>query len=118
MRRCSSALHAASIYNVRRATQAAPSGDARRGAPGVGEHRARLAVDLDGARGGRADPGEAAQRLNEIWEYGHSINPRLDEAIAAPAASEPVRVELTLTLTADVDELNEELARLEQELFG
>lgn len=59
-----------------------------------------------------------ANILEEIWEYGHSINSRLEEAIEAPDTGEPVRVELILTLTADLDDLNEELDRLQRELFG
>ena len=58
-----------------------------------------------------------ANTLNEIWEYGHSILPRLDEAIATPDDGEPVRVELTLTLTANLDDLSEEVHRLETSLL-
>ncbi len=55
--------------------------------------------------------------LDELWEFGHTIIPRLDEAIAAPAAGGPSRLELTLTLTVDADELNEEIHRFDWELF-
>ena len=55
--------------------------------------------------------------LDEIWEYGHTLIPRINAAIEAVATGGPSRIELTLTLTADVDELNEEMARLEGELF-
>ena len=59
-----------------------------------------------------------ANMLEELWELGHTIIPRLDGAIQAAAAGGPSRLDLTFTLTADVDELNEEIARLERELFG
>ena len=55
--------------------------------------------------------------LDEIWEYGHSMLPRIDEAIAAADDGETVIVELTLTLTADVDDLIEEIGRLERSLL-
>ena len=58
-----------------------------------------------------------ANILNEIWEYGHSILPRIEEALSAPDDGESVRLDLTLTLTADVDDLNEELERLTTSLF-
>ena len=58
-----------------------------------------------------------ANMLDELWEFGHTIIPRLDEAIAAPAAGGPSRLELTLTLTVDADELNEEIHRFDWELF-
>ena len=59
-----------------------------------------------------------ANMLDEIWEYGHTLLPRLNEAIEAAATGDPSHVDLTLTLTADLDEFNEELARLERELLG
>ncbi len=58
-----------------------------------------------------------ANILNEIWEYGHSALPRIEEALSAPDDGDPVRVDLTLTLTVDVDDLNEELERLTTSLF-
>ena len=59
-----------------------------------------------------------ANMLNEIWEFGHTLIPRLDEAIQALASGGPSRLELTLTLTADVDELSDEIPRFERELYG
>ena len=59
-----------------------------------------------------------ANMLYELWEWGHTIIPRLDEAIQELATGGPSNLDLTLTLTADVDELNEEIKRLERELFG
>ena len=52
-----------------------------------------------------------ANMLDEIWEFGHNIIPRLDEAIQEHAAGGPGVVEMNLTLTADFDNFNEELAR-------
>ena len=57
-----------------------------------------------------------ANMLDELWEFGHSIIPRLDEAIEASAAGGPTNLDLVLTLTADVDEFGEEMDRLEREL--
>ena len=54
--------------------------------------------------------------LDELWEFGHTIIPRLDKAIEALAAGGPSGLDLVLTLTADVDELVEEMARLERKL--
>ena len=59
-----------------------------------------------------------ANMRDEIWEYGHTLIPRINAAIEAVATGGPSRIELTLTLTADVDELNEEIDRLARELFG
>ena len=58
-----------------------------------------------------------ANMLGEIWEYGHTIIPRIDEAIEALASGGPLRLELTLTLTVDADELNEEIHRFDWPLF-
>lgn len=52
----------------------------------------------------------------ETWEYGHQILSRIDEALQAPDTGETVRLELTLTLTVDTEEFDEELSRLEPEL--
>ena len=57
-----------------------------------------------------------ANMLDELWEFGHSIIPRLDEAIEASTAGGPTNLDLVLTLTADVDEFGEEMDRLEREL--
>ena len=54
--------------------------------------------------------------LQELWEFGHTIVPRLDEAIEALAAGGSPVLNLELTLTADVDEFVEEMDRLEREL--
>ncbi len=59
-----------------------------------------------------------ANMRDEIWEYGHTLIPRINAAIEAVATGGPSRIELTLTLTADVDELNEEIDRLARQLFG
>ena len=59
-----------------------------------------------------------ANMLDEIWEYGHTLLPRINEAIEAAATGDPSLVKLTLTLTADFDEFNEEFARLERDLLG
>ena len=56
-----------------------------------------------------------ANMLDELWEFGHTIIPRLDEAIQALATGGPSRLDLEFTLTADFDELNKEIARLETE---
>ena len=57
-----------------------------------------------------------AHMLDELWEFGHAIIPRLDKAIEALAAGGSPELDLVLTLTADVDELVEEIARLDKEL--
>ena len=54
--------------------------------------------------------------LEELWEFGHTITPRLDKAIETLASGGSADLELVLTLTADVDEFLDELARLEGEL--
>ena len=58
-----------------------------------------------------------AHMLDELWAYGHSIIPRLDRAIEALPGGGPSELDLVLTLTAEVDELVEETARLERELY-
>ena len=58
-----------------------------------------------------------ANILDELWEFAHTIIPRLDKAIEAQAAGDPSDLELVLTLTADLDEFNEEVDRLSKELF-
>ena len=57
-----------------------------------------------------------AHMLQELWEFGHTIVPRLDEAIEALAAGGSPVLNLELTLTADVDEFVEEMDRVEREL--
>ena len=54
--------------------------------------------------------------LEELWEFGHTIIPRLDKAIDALADGGPSDLDLVLTLTADVDEFVEEIARFERGL--
>ena len=56
--------------------------------------------------------------LGEIWEFGHAIRERIDAAILAADSGGPIELELTLTLTADVDAFNAEFTWLERELFG
>ena len=58
-----------------------------------------------------------ANILEELWEFGHTIIPRLNEAIRAPSSDGDVRLDLTLTLTVDTDELSEEIGRLGNALF-
>lgn len=48
----------------------------------------------------------------EMWEYGHTILSRIDQAIQTPDTGEPVVVELRLTLTVDTQEFDEELELL------
>ena len=57
-----------------------------------------------------------AHMLEELWEFGHTIIPRLDKAIEALADGGRSDLDLVLTLTADVDEFVEEIARLERGL--
>ena len=57
-----------------------------------------------------------ANMLDEIWEFGHTIIPHLDQAIEALATGGSAVLELELTLTADVDEFDEEMDRLQREL--
>ena len=57
-----------------------------------------------------------AHMLDELWEFVHSIIPRLDEAIEALAAGGSSDLKLVLTLTVDVDELVDERDRLKREL--
>lgn len=58
-----------------------------------------------------------ANILDEIWEFGHRILPSLDEAIAKHDDDTPQEVNMTLTLTADFDELNEEIERFRRAVF-
>ncbi len=67
------------------------------------DHRAERLIDLLSATN--------ANILDEIWEFGHRIIPIVDEAIAKHTDDTPQVVDMTLTLTADFDEFNEELAR-------
>ena len=57
-----------------------------------------------------------ANMLKEIWEFGHSLIPRLDEAIAEHTDDAPQVVKIALTLTVDVDEFNDEIDRFGQRL--
>lgn len=59
-----------------------------------------------------------ANMLDEIWDFGHQVLPDVEAAIkkhASSDAEEAVVEEMTLTLTVDVDELNEEMDRLTRE---
>ena len=58
-----------------------------------------------------------ANMLDELWEFAHTIVPRLDEAIEESAKGGPSHLDLELILTADVDEFIEEMNRLERELL-
>lgn len=55
-----------------------------------------------------------ANMLDEIWDFGHTFIPRLEQAIEkyADDDADVVRVTMGLTLTADFDEFNEEMSRL------
>ena len=57
-----------------------------------------------------------ANMLDELWEFAHTIVPRLNEAMEVLVTGGPSYLDLELTLTADVDELVEEIDRLEREL--
>ena len=57
-----------------------------------------------------------ANMLDEIWEFGHTINARIDQAIEVHTGDEDETVDIILTLTADLDEFHEESARLRQAL--
>ena len=58
-----------------------------------------------------------ANMLDEIWEFGHSMISRLGKAIEAQAVGDHAHLDLVLTLSTDVDELDEEVARLKRELY-
>ena len=58
-----------------------------------------------------------ANMLNEIWEFGHNLIPQIDAAIEQHTDDSPQVVTMTLTLTVDEDELNEEIARFGQSLL-
>ena len=73
-------------------------------------------VDPDAERVVEALSNANANMRKEIWDFGHSIIPRIDEAIREHAAGGPGVIEMNLTLTADFDEFSEELARYEREL--
>ena len=55
-----------------------------------------------------------ANMLDEIWDFGHMVIPRLEEAIEKHADddAELVVVTMALTLTADLDEFSEDLSRI------
>ena len=55
-----------------------------------------------------------AKMLDEIWEFGHCIIPRLNETIVAVAAGGPSSLKMTLTQTVDEDELNAVVAGLDE----
>lgn len=57
-----------------------------------------------------------ANMLDEIWEFGHTINARLAQAIQEHSGDEDQAVDIILTLTADIDEFQEESARFRQAL--
>ncbi|MXW96942.1 MAG: hypothetical protein F4110_04150 [Acidimicrobiaceae bacterium] len=60
----------------------------------------------------------SSNMLDEIWSFGHSFIPRLEEAIETHADDDAdiVIVQMALTLTADLDEFNEEISRLGRDL--
>ena len=58
-----------------------------------------------------------ANMLDEIWAFGHTFLPRLDKILQEADAGGSPEDRLTLTLTADSDELDEELARLAEEIY-
>ena len=55
-----------------------------------------------------------ANMLDEIWEFGHSFIPSLDGFIEGHTDDDPRVFTMTRTLTVDVDEFNEEIARFRQ----
>ena len=57
-----------------------------------------------------------AHILDATWEFGHSLIPSLDEAIEGHTGDDPLVFNMTLTFTAEVDELNEAIARFMQRL--
>ncbi len=59
-----------------------------------------------------------ANMLDEIWDFGHRVLPNVEAAIRKyEAGEEEVVVEdMTLAVTADVDEFSEEMDRLAREL--
>ena len=71
-------------------------------------------VDPDAARVVDLLSTTNADMLDGIWEFGHSFIPSLDEAIEGHTDDDPQVVKMTLTLTVDADELNEEIARFRQ----
>ena len=52
-----------------------------------------------------------ANILEQIWDFGHGIIPRLEEAVREQAAGDAEIVAMTLTLTDNLEEFNTELAR-------
>lgn len=74
-------------------------------------------VDPEAQRAAMLLSNGTANMLDEIWDFGHELIPRLEAAITAHAAgdSEAV-VEMRLAVTTDFDEFNEELARLQMRL--
>lgn len=59
-----------------------------------------------------------ANALDEIWDFGHRLSRRLEEAIEKHAESDTELVieGLTLTVTADLDEFNKEITRFRKRL--
>ena len=74
-------------------------------------------VDPEAERAVELLANATANMLDEIWEFGHSVIPRLEEAITEHAeANSEVVVTMTLTLTADFGDFSEEMTRIEMEL--
>ena len=55
--------------------------------------------------------------LGEIWEFGHSIIPHLEEAVMRAECGDSAPYKLVLNLTADTEEFNDEIGRLQFRLF-
>ena len=55
--------------------------------------------------------------LDEIWEFGHTLLPRIEDAISSSIPGGSTHIDLTLTLTVDLDEYNEEFSRFESEVM-
>lgn len=72
-------------------------------------------VDPDAERLIEALSNANANMLEQIWDFGHGIIPRIEEAVREQAAGDAAIVTMTLTLTDNLQEFNAELARYQRE---
>ena len=72
-------------------------------------------VDPDAERLVEALSTANANMLEQIWDFGHGIIPRIGEAVREQAAGGAGIVSMTLTLTDNLEEFNAELARYQRE---